>query len=43
MRKGMKARITAPPDYAYGSGGHSGGIPQNATLYFDIEVVNVFE
>ena len=41
MRKGMKARITAPPDYAYGESGHLGGIPANATLFFDIEVLDL--
>jgi len=32
MKKGQKAIITCPPDYAYGAEGIPGAIPQNATL-----------
>lgn len=39
LRKGMKAHIIAPPEYAYGADGHPGGIPPNSTLHFDIEVI----
>ena len=38
MRKGMKAKVTIPPELAYGKKGHS-KIPPNATLIFDMEVV----
>ena len=41
LRKGMKAKITAPPDFAYGKEGHAGGIPPNATLIFDVEVIKI--
>lgn len=41
LRKGQKATITCPPEYAYGSSGAGGVIPPNATLVFDIEVVDV--
>jgi len=41
LRKGHKATVTCPPDYAYGASGAGGVIPPNATLIFDIEVVDV--
>ena len=39
MHVGEKARITCPPDMAYGDQG-SGPIPPKSTLIFDIEVLN---
>ncbi len=40
MEKGDKAKLTCPPDYAYGAAGIPGTIPKNATLYFDVELVD---
>ena len=40
MRKGMKARVTIPPELAYGKEGYD-KIPPNATIVFDMEVVSV--
>jgi FKBP-type peptidyl-prolyl cis-trans isomerase FkpA len=41
MRPGGKARITCPPQLAYGERGASGVIPPNATLVFEIELVSI--
>lgn len=40
LRKGEKAMITCPPEYAYGSRGAGGVIPPNATLIFEVEVID---
>jgi FKBP-type peptidyl-prolyl cis-trans isomerase FkpA len=40
MKVGGKARLICPPDLAYGPGG-SGMIPGNATLVFDVELLDV--
>jgi FKBP-type peptidyl-prolyl cis-trans isomerase len=40
MKKGEKAVITCPPDYAYGAGGHPPVIPENATLTFEVELID---
>jgi FK506-binding nuclear protein len=41
MRVGDKRKLTIPPQMAYGSKGISGAIPGNATLLFDVELVDV--
>lgn len=40
MKVGGTRRLVIPPDLAYGAAGRS-GIPPNATLTFDIELVSV--
>ena len=39
LKRGEKAIITCPPDYAYGASG-KGPIPRNATLTFEVEVID---
>lgn len=39
LKKGQKAQITCPPDYAYGSRS-MGNIPANSTLVFEVELVD---
>jgi len=42
MKVGEHASLICSPDYAYGVGGFpSWGIPPNAELKFDIELLNV--
>jgi FKBP-type peptidyl-prolyl cis-trans isomerase FkpA len=41
MRPGGKARITCPPQLAYGERGAGGVIPPNATLMFEIELISI--
>jgi FKBP-type peptidyl-prolyl cis-trans isomerase FkpA len=41
MKPGGKARITCPPQIAYGERGAGGVIPPNATLMFDIELISI--
>ena len=36
----QKATITCPPEYGYGKRGAGSDIPPNATLIFDVEVVD---
>ena len=40
MSKGEQAILTCTPDYAYGPNGYPGVIPPNATLIFDVELVD---
>jgi FKBP-type peptidyl-prolyl cis-trans isomerase FkpA len=41
MKVGGKARLTCPPAIAYGSRGAGNVIPPNATLQFEIELLDV--
>ncbi|KAG8447229.1 hypothetical protein GDO86_014624 [Hymenochirus boettgeri] len=41
MSVGQRARLTCSPDFAYGSKGHPGIIPPNATLIFDVELLKM--
>ena len=41
LRVGDKARLVIPSDLAYGAAGAGGVIPPNATLLFDVELVEV--
>ena len=41
MKPGGKSRLTCPPSLAYGERGAGGVIPPNATLHFEIELLEI--
>ncbi|EHR72598.1 FKBP-type peptidyl-prolyl cis-trans isomerase [Burkholderiales bacterium JOSHI_001] len=41
MKPGGKAKLTCPPEIAYGARGAGGTIPPNATLHFEVELLAI--
>ena len=41
MKTGGKAKLLCPPQIAYGSQGSPGAIPPNATLTFEVELLEI--
>jgi FKBP-type peptidyl-prolyl cis-trans isomerase len=41
LKVGEKARLTIPPEKAYGANGYPGAIPPDATLIFEVELLSI--